>query len=177
MYHMIQNCTAYRVLSVFFDYPTRHFQLREICRLLKMGMPSVRSHVAKLERQGFVRKEKRGVYQSFVSTRNDLFKLYKKNDVLLRLHHSGLLGFLADKFVPDAIVLFGSASRGEDVEDSDVDLLVIAREKKVQLEEFEHKVRRKIALHFEEKISGIPKELLNNIVNGIVVYGYLQVFE
>jgi len=162
---------------VFLDYPTRHFQLREICRLLKMGMPSVRSHVRKLERQDFVRKEKRGVYESYVSTRNDLFKLYKRNDVLLRLHDSGLVSFLADKFVPSTIVLFGSASRGEDVEDSDMDLLVIAREKKVELEEFEKKVRRKVFLHFEERISSIPKELLNNIVNGIVVYGYLEVFE
>jgi len=177
MYHMIQDCTAYRVLRVFLDYPTRHFQLREICRLLRMGMPSVTSHVRKLERQGFVRKEKRGVYESYVSTRNDLFKLYKRNDVLLRFHDSGLVGFLADKFVPDGIVLFGSASRGEDVEDSDIDLLVISSEKKVELEEFEKKVRRRISLHFEEKMSKMPKELLNNIVNGIVVYGYLEVFE
>jgi hypothetical protein len=38
-------------------------------------------------------------------------------------------------------------------------------------------VRRRISLHFEERISKISKELLNNIVNGIVVYGYLEVFE
>jgi len=177
MYHMIQDCTTYRVLRVFLDYPTRHFQLREICRLLKMGMPSIRSHVRRLEQQGFVRKEKHGVYESYVSTRNELFKLYKRNDILLRLHDSGLVSFLADKFVPDCIVLFGSASRGEDVEDSDTDLLVIAKEKKVELEEFEDKVRRKISLHFEEKLSNLPRELLNNVVNGIVVYGYLEVFE
>jgi len=177
MYHMIQDCTAYRVLRVFLDYPTTHFQLREICRLLKMGMPSVRNHVRKLERQGFVRKEKRGVYQSYVSTRNELFKLYKRNDILLRLHDSGLLSFLADKFVPDCVVLFGSAARGEDVEDSDMDLLVIAKEKKVEFEPFEDKVRRRISLHFEEKVSNVPKELLNNVVNGIVVYGYLEIFE
>jgi predicted nucleotidyltransferase len=79
--------------------------------------------------------------------------------------------------VPDGIVLFGSASRGEDVEDSDMDLLVIAKEKKVELERFEDKVKRKISLHFEEKVSNIPKELLNNVVNGIVVHGYLEVFE
>jgi predicted nucleotidyltransferase len=162
---------------VFFDYPTRHFQLREICRLVNMGMPSVRSHVRKLERQGFLKKEKRGVYQSYVSTRNELFKVYKRNDMLLRLHDSGLVSYLADKFVPDAVVLFGSASRGEDVEDSDTDLLVVSREKKIELDEFERKMKRKLSLHFEEKASNIPKELLNNIVNGIVVYGYLEVFE
>jgi len=173
---MMQDYTRYCILRLFFDYPTKHFQLREICRMLKLGMPSVRNHVKELERQNFVKKEKRGVYGSYTSSKNDLFKIYKRNDILLRLHESGLVNFLADKFIPDAIVLFGSASRGEDIESSDVDLLVIAKEKEVDLKKFEGKLKRKIALHFEEKISGVPKELLNNIINGIVLYGYLKVF-
>ena len=173
---MIQKYTTYRVLQLFFDYPTKHFQLREICRLLKFGMPSVKNHVEMLEKQGFVKKEKRGVYQSYVSTRNDLFKIYRKNDILIRIQESGLIDFLADSFVPDVIVLFGSSSRGEDIESSDIDLFLIAKEKKVDLKKFEVKLRRKINLHFEERISKVPKELLNNIINGVVVYGYLKVF-
>jgi predicted nucleotidyltransferase len=139
-------------------------------------MPSVRNHVKNLENKGFIKKEKTGVYESYVSNRNELFKIYKRNDVLLRLHESGLIDFLVDSFTPDAIVLFGSASRGEDIEDSDVDLLIIAKEKEVDLKNFEKKLRRKITLHFEVSISDIPKELLNNIINGIVLYGYLKVF-
>lgn len=173
---MLQNHTTYRILQLFFDYPTRYFQLREICRILKLGMPSVRNHVKKLEKQGFIKREKRGIYESYVSTRNDLFKIYKRNDILIRIHESGLIDFLADIFVPDAIVLFGSSSRGEDIETSDIDLFLIAKEKEVNLKKFEEKLGRKITLHFEEKISEIPKELLNNVINGIVVNGYLKVF-
>lgn len=173
---MIQKYTEYRILQLFFDYPTRHFQLREICRMLKMGMPSVRNHVKQLEKEGFVKKEKRGVYDSFVSSRNELFRIYKRNDILLRMHDSGLTEYLADNFMPDALVLFGSCSRGEDIETSDIDLLVIAREKGVSLEKFEKALKRKISLQFEGDISKIPKELLNNIINGIVIRGYLKVF-
>jgi hypothetical protein len=58
-----------------------------------------------------------------------------------------------------------------------VDLLVVSKEKEVDLKKFESALKRKISLHFEENVSEIPKELLNNIVNGIVLYGYLTVFQ
>ncbi len=173
---MLQQYTTYRILRLFFDYPTKHFQLREICRALKLGMPSVRNHIKKLEKAGFIKKEKKGTYGSYVSMRNELFKVYKKFDILIRIHESGLVNFLADNFLPDAIILFGSASRGEDIESSDIDLLIIANERKVNLKVFEKKLNRKITLHFEPTISEIPKELLNNIINGIVIYGYFKVF-
>jgi len=173
---MLQNYTTYKILQLFFDYPTKHFQLREICRILDLGMPSVRNHVKKLEKLSFIKKEKRGVYQSYTSNKNDLFKIYKRNDVLVRLYECKLIDFLVDKFTPDAIVLFGSASRGEDVESSDIDLLVMAKKKEINLKIFEDKLKRRITLHFETRILDIPKELLNNIINGIVVYGYLKVF-
>jgi predicted nucleotidyltransferase len=173
---MIQNYTEYRILRVFFDYPTRHFQLREICRTLGMGMPSVSMHVKALERQGFLAKEKRGVYDSYRASMSDIFRLYKRNDVLLRIYESGLEEFIADKIQPDAAVLFGSASKGEDAEGSDIDLLLVAKEREVDLSRFEKRLMRNISLHFEDDVSKLPKELLNNIINGIVIHGYLRVF-
>ncbi len=172
---MLQNYNRYRILQLFFDYPTKHFQLREICRILKLGIPSVRNHVKELEKNGFLKKEKGSVYESYIASKNDLFKIYKINDVLFRIHESGLIDFLADTFVPDTIILFGSASKGEDIETSDIDLFLIAKEKNVVLKNFEKKLKRKITLHFETEISQIPKELLNNVINGIVVHGYLKV--
>jgi len=144
--------------------------------MLKMGMPSVSNHVKSLEAAGFVKREKKGVYGSYVSSKNDIFRLYKRNDMLLRIYESGLADFLAERLAPDAIVLFGSASRGEDIETSDIDLFLITKEKEVDVAKFEKRLKRKIALHFEENVSRIPKELLNNIINGIAVYGYLKVF-
>ncbi|NCO97313.1 MAG: hypothetical protein COY38_00870 [Candidatus Aenigmarchaeota archaeon CG_4_10_14_0_8_um_filter_37_24] len=174
---MIQNYIRYKILRIFFDYPTRKFQLREISRIIQLGLPSVINHVKNLEKQGFVKKINGGVYDSYTSDKTEIFKIYKKNDVLIRLHESGLVDLLVDTVIPDAIVLFGSASKGEDIEESDIDLFLIAKEKKVDLKIFEKKLNRKISLHFEDKIQNIPKELLNNIVNGIIIYGYLKVVE
>lgn len=174
---MLQEYTTYRILTLFFDQPTMYFQLREISRMLKLGMPSVINHVKKLEKEGLIKKEKRGVYKSYVSEKNDLFRIYRRNDILLRMHESGLIDFLAEEFMPDTIVLFGSCARGEDIETSDIDLLVVSKEKEIDLKKFESLLKRKISLHFEENVTEIPKELLNNIVNGIVLFGYLTVFQ
>ncbi len=173
---MLEKYAPYRILSLFFDSPTRKFQLREICRETGMGLPSVRNHVKMLEKAGFVKKNDLGTYPSYSSSRNERFKLYRRRDVLIRLQESGLVDFLADRLLPDAIVLFGSSCRGDDVEASDIDLFIVARERDVDLKKFESKLKRKISLHFNEKPTGLSKELLSNIINGIVVYGYLEVF-
>jgi predicted nucleotidyltransferase len=173
---MIQKYTTYRVLKLFFDSPTKGFQLREICRLAKLGMPSVKLHIARLEKHGMVKKEKGSIYANYKASRNEGFRLYKRNDMLARLSESGLIERLVEQFSPDAIVLFGSASRGEDIESSDVDILIVAKGKSMDLKKYEADIKRKISLVFEPDIKDVPKELRNNIINGIVLHGYLKVF-
>ncbi len=175
---MLQDYNVYRILRLFFDSPTKHFQLREISRITKIGLPSVRNHVKRLERLGFVKKKKTSVYTSFVSNRDDeKFLTYKRSDTLIRLHETGLVSYLAEKSLPDTIVLFGSCSRGEDIETSDIDLFIQGPEEKIDLGRFESKLKRKINLLFENDIKDISNELMNNIINGIVIYGYLKVLK
>jgi len=176
MYHMIHNYTGYRILRLFFDYPTKGFQLREICRMAKLGMPSVKLHIKRLENEGFVKMEKTGVYASYRASKNERFRRYKLGDMLLRLYDSGFVDFLENEFSPNAVVLFGSASRGEDTERSDIDILILAKEKEIELKEYESSLKRKISIMFESDVRKLPKELRNNVINGIVVYGYLKVF-
>ena len=173
---MLQNYNTYRILQLFFDQPTKLFQLREMSRLAKIGLPSVINHVKKLEKQGFVKKEKKSVYESYVANKeSDKYKLYKKMDIVLRLNESGLVEYITNSTTPNAIVLFGSASRGEDIETSDVDIFVQAKEENLELKKFERVVKRKINVYFEPDVRNLSKELSNNIVNGIKLHGYLKV--
>ncbi|MFH0929504.1 MAG: nucleotidyltransferase domain-containing protein [Candidatus Aenigmatarchaeota archaeon] len=150
--------------------------MREIERLAKIGLPSVSNHVKKLEEEGFVKKGKKDIYQTFTANREDQrFKVYKRNDIVLRIYDSGLIDFLEKSFMPATVALFGSASRGEDVETSDIDLFLLAKRENIDLKGFEGKLKRKISLLFEEDLSELSKELLNNIINGVVLYGYLKV--
>lgn len=92
------------------------------------------------------------------------------------MHISGLLDYLETEYTPNCIILFGSGSRGEDTEESDIDIFIQAEENELNLQKYEKKLNRKISLLFEPKIDALSKELLNNLINGQVLSGYLKVF-
>jgi predicted nucleotidyltransferase len=173
---MLQNYNTYRILQLFFDQPTKLFQLRELSRLADIGLPSVINHVKKLEKYGFVRKEKKNIYESYVANKdNDRYRLYKKNDLTLRLNESGFVKYVTDSIMPNAVIIFGSASRGEDIETSDIDIFILSKEEKLDFKKFESILKRRINIYFETDIKNLSKELLNNIINGIKIYGYVKV--
>lgn len=172
---MIENYNRYRILEEFFDHPTKKFQLRELSRNTGISLPSIKDHVEKLVEKDFIKKVEEGVYPGFKAKRNEKFKLYKRLNLVERLNENGLVEYLKEELnEPDAIVLFGSAAYGEDIEKSDIDILVVCKEREIDLTEYEEKMNRKISLQFmkEENIKK-NKELANNLANGIVLSGYL----
>ena len=72
-------------------------------------------------------------------------------------------------------MLFGSASRGEDTEESDIDLFIQAKQSKIDLSKFGKTLNRKINLLFESDFKTVSPELINNLANGVVLYGYFKV--
>ena len=150
--------------------------MREISRKVKLAQTSVIKHLKELERDGLIIKEKNGIYPAYkANMQSDDFKLLKKQNVGWRMHKTGLISFLDDKIKPNCMVLFGSASRGEDAETSDIDIFIQAEETNLNLEKYERLLSRKIKLFFEAFPNKLSKELLNNIINGNVIYGYLKV--
>lgn len=81
----------------------------------------------------------------------------------------------------DAIIFFGSALMGEDIENSDFDFCIVgAREIEIDFEKIESKLNRKVSLLFVgdlEKLKKENKELLNNLINGFVMKGYFKALE
>ncbi len=174
---MIQNYSRYRVLQEFFDFPRKDFQMRELSRRINLAQPSVINHLKTLVKDNLIIKEKKGLYPTFRANRdNELFKIYKKTNLLLRIYQTGIINYIYDSCLPNSIILFGSASKGEDIEESDVDLFVQSKEKKLGLERYEKLLNRKISLFFKENFSKLSKELKNNILNGIILNGYIKVF-
>ena len=175
---MIEKYSRYRILQEFFDFPRKQFHVRELSRKIKLAQSSVNLHLKELLKEGFIIKVREGIYPSFKANRDsEEFKIYKKFDINLKIRQSGLLDFVYDSCLPSVIILFGSASKGEDIEDSDIDLFIQCKEKKLNLEKYEKALNRKINLFFEENFSRLAKELKNNILNGIILKGYIQVFD
>lgn len=173
---MIQKWSRYRVLQQFFDFPRKAFLIRELSRNTRLAQTAVRLHLNALLAEGLITKDKTGLYPSFRAVRDGpLFKLLKAQNIVLQLRQTGVLRIIEKMAYPTCIVLFGSAARGEDTEESDIDLFVQSKRMKLDLSKFEKALNRNINLLFEHDLKTIGPELLNNLANGYVVYGYLKV--
>ena len=77
-----------------------------------------------------------------------------------------------------AVVVFGSYSRGEDVEDSDIDLYIETPSKRrPSVEMFKKMLERDIQIFQHKNIREIANPgLANNIVNGVTLNSHMEVF-
>ena len=174
---MLQKNNRYKLLKIFLFNPTEEFRLRELSRLSKISPPSVMAYLKEFEREELIKSfKKRGVpfYKSEID--GEKFREYKKISILFEINDSGLTDFLWDELSPRAIILYGSFAKGESLEESDLDLFIIGKERRLKLEKFEKKLGRKIHLMFEDNPKNIPNELKNNLINGIILKGYLKLF-
>lgn len=173
---MITKDNNYKVMKLFFNYPERKFHLRELERLTGLSLPGVRKIVLDLEKEGLLMSKKEKMVKNFYASRNEKFVHLKRSYNLYEIFSSGLLSFLKSKYhEPEAIVLFGSYSKGEDTSQSDIDIAVITQQhQNLQLDTFEKELARKIMI-YETTIGKAEKEFLKTLINGILLSGYLGV--
>lgn len=175
----MENIT--KVLEVFFRDPLNSHYFREIQRTSGVSPNTLQKLLKQLCHEGLLIKEKSLgstiLYKADIE--NPLFITKKRVYNYKKLLESGVIEFLAEKYSPIAIILFGSFKDGRDIYGSDIDLYLHFK-KPVKtdtkgLENFEKTLFRKVnlhTLHFRK----MPEELQNNIVNGFTIYGFLKVF-
>ena len=164
-----------KILKVFFDDPKGGFHIRELSRMTGVSPPTVSAIVHKLEDEEIlVLKHEKHLECAYPSP-GDRFKRLKQSFNLLSIYDCGLVEALVKSYnFPEAVVLFGSYSRGEDTKRSDVDLGIVTKRRIVfSTASFEKKLGRKISIH-ELDISKASSEFLNDLANGIVLEGYLK---
>lgn len=178
---MLQKCSIAKVANVFFSEPTKQHYLIEISRKAGIAHTSVKKYLNQLQKSSIIIKkiEKRNsrefpLYKANINEKT--YRQYKSMANLYSIKESGLIQHLADKLMPKCIILFGSYNNGEDIEDSDIDLFVESPGYSLNLSKYEKILNRKIQLHFRKHFRELPEELKNNIVNGTVLYGYLEAF-
>lgn len=179
---MLQKHNISRVLKIFFENPTKKFQLRELSRISKISTTGVKSSLLEILNAGLIVKTRENNYEYYESNKDSpTYKIHRKFFIVKLFNEIGLLGHLEKEFNhPEAMFLFGSAARGEDVERSDIDIFVLSSHKEVDLSKYNLQLKREIKLlvmnkeEFERAKKKNP-ELINNIVNGINLSGFLEV--
>ena len=149
---------------------------REIAILLKVSPTAVANAIKKLKESDLIQLEKTKTI-NFISFNRDGPKAIelKRVENLKNIYTSGLSDYLEVELAGATIILFGSYARGEDTNTSDIDIAPIGRKDKIlHLEEYEKILNRKINVNFYNSWKDIHKHLKNNILNGIVLHGSVE---
>ncbi len=161
-------------LKPFFEDCYRRINIREYSRLMKISPPTSSKLLLSYYKKNLLLMEKDRNYIYYYANKNskdfiDLSRIYWRTKFL------DILEYLNKTLLSPTIILFGSLSKAEAKQDSDIDLCVTAHKKRLKLSEFEKKLKRKIQLFFFDSIKHINnKELANNIINGYILNGKIK---
>src|SRR3990167_5337142 len=179
---LVQN-SMQRVLEVLFRYPEQEFSLSDIAKEAEVAKPHIGAILANLEQLGFITIVKLSkIWRIKANQQSGNFLKSKIVYNLNFIYQCGLVEFLIEHFnSPKAIILFGSFRRGEDFSTSDIDIAIETDETEEYktmglriLTNFEQEIDRKIQIHlFNQK--NVDNYVFNNIANGIVLSGFLEV--
>ncbi len=149
---------------------------REIAVLLNVSPTAIGKSVKKLAAKNLVKIEKTKNI-NFVSFNRDEQKgiELKRVENLKQMYLSGLSDYLLNNLPGGTIILFGSYSKGEDIFNSDIDIAIIGRkEKTLETAKYEKILYRKIHFLFFDSWKKIYDILKNILLNGILLYGSVE---
>lgn len=160
------------MLETLCVFPDREFTVSGLARECDLSKSFVSTKIPDLGDRKLINIEYRGNQKVLSFDRGNKTALKVKQLVNLdSLYSSEVIDDLVELYsYPEAIVLFGSFSKGEDTEDSDIDIAVITSE----THNYENMVMKR-PISVTEFRDEIPDNMLETLANGITIYGHLEV--
>jgi predicted nucleotidyltransferase len=162
-------------LEPFFEDNYRRINVREYARIKNISPPTARTLLTNYaDENNLLKYEMDRNYLFFYANReNSLFISLLNAYFKQKLENIKLIKKLEHEFVDPKIILFGSVSKGEINENSDIDIAIItiSNQKEMNLSIEEKSLKRDIQLFVFKGLDKIPKELRNNILNGYNLFG------
>jgi len=163
------------ILRFLFIHTGESFNGRRLANLLGVSSPAISKSLNLLKKENLIilnkNKESNQLNVS-LNMENPLIIGLKRSENIRMIYESGLVSFFEEEFPMCTIILFGSFSRGDDYYNSDIDFAIIGtKEKEINLKKFEGIFEKEIRINFYKHIKDINKNLKENILNGIVLSG------
>lgn len=176
MYKLKWTLLQQEIFSVLCLHAGKKLSQRDIAKKIKASPTAVANSLKKLKEEHLVTIEKTKTI-NFVALNRDEKRVIelKRVENLKNMYLSGLSDYLYRELPGATIILFGSYSRGEDTETSDIDVAVIGKKNKLlNVTLFEQMLQREITLHFYNAFTEIQQHLRNNLLNGILLHGGIE---
>ena len=166
------------IMKLFFESPTREFNVREIARILKISPATASKELKMLEKKGLLKSKTQKTFNFYkADMENDSYRDLKMYYNIRKIKDSGMIESLNKFYLKPTIVMFGSCVYGTDTETSDFDILIIS-EKTAEFKEsktFEKRLNRSIQIFAVNDIKQMKNgHLINNILNGITIQGLIK---
>lgn len=151
---------------------------RQIARFLNVTPTAIAKALPLLENEKLmiIRKSKEMNLNLVKLNREDKQTInFKKAENLKLFYESNLLEFLKENCPASTIILFGSYAKGEDTIKSDIDIAIIgSNNKKFNMKKYESKLEKEIRINYYKTFKEIHKELKENLCNGIILSGGIE---
>jgi len=172
-----------KVLHWFFSYPLKSIGLNDLAVAVSISKTTAKKIVEKFILIDFLKREILGkVWRISCNVDHPYNQTIKIPYNLSMIYQSGILEHVFEQVSnPRAVVLFGSYRKGDDTDESDIDIAVeIFGDEDVEItqtgvvSELGYRKNVPVNLHIFTR-NKIDLNLFSNIANGIVLSGFLEV--
>lgn len=173
------NLLVLKCLKYFIENPYSEIHLREYSRVLKISPNSAQRFLNLFLEEGLVIEERISNHRYFKANLDSVFfRHVKKTFFIKNFMDSGIINSLEN--ISSSVCLFGSCAKGLNDSSSDIDLVIISKDKKKVNEivsKFQRKFIQEISFHIFTSLEW-KKQKINNkafyqevISSGIVLAG------
>ncbi len=184
---LIEINEAYqKVLYWFFSYPNREIGLNDLSEELQISKTTAKKTIEIMEKEEFLIKKVYGKAWRITCNQEHLYNQSRKVAFNVSMVYEAYYGGLKNQILSivgnaKAVSLFGSYRRGDDTEESDVDIAVEVEDNEDlrivelgKIPNFGYRDNVVINLHIFSR-NKVDINLFSNIANGIVLEGFLEV--
>lgn len=161
--------------------PLKHWHFEDFVKQTNMTRAAINKWTKRYQKEGLIKrvKERKKFPYYTAGINNPVYQSKKRLFLLNQLHSSGLISYLLSLKDVKTVIIFGSVARGDWYKDSDIDIFVFGKPKKIEKYKYELQLKRNIELHtFKSKheIKEVKTGLIDNIINGYIIKGKIQDF-
>jgi len=185
MIQTYQKITQLKVLTLFLENPYTGYYLRESARMLDMDPMTIKRSLDILVKDEFLInyvEKNRILYQA--NLENPALRYLKISYNISWLQEKNLVEFITNKMKSvTSIMLFGSFSKGENDENSDIDIVIISQSKDKPTAELTNLLNKDVNLlnftpaQWSNQSKKNRAFYLDVIIDGVLLYGTKPVVE
>ncbi len=170
------------IKELFFNYSTKQWHFEELVKESCLSRAQTNEWLQRLLKEKLIKrvKERNKMPYYIAEYSNPTFQMQKRIYAMLQFEKTGLLEHLSTLKHAKTVIIFGSFSRADWHNESDIDLFIYGKADDFEKGLFEKRLKREIQVFQYENpamLKRLEPSVIPNILAGIHVKGTIEPFE